>query len=88
MWFYILVILLGLAFGYMRPGRESKWGLLKNGVIIGIILGVVLGLIGWMFNMSFFGTTSWLGIVWDVIILTILFIIGVFIGDLLEGMRS
>ena len=87
MWFYILVILLGLAFGYMRPGKESKLGLLKNGIIIGIILGIVLGLVGWLLNMSFFGTSSWLGIVWDVIILTVLFIIGVFLGDLIEGMR-
>ncbi len=30
MWYYyLLVLIIGIAFGYMRSGKEDKWGLLK-----------------------------------------------------------
>ena len=45
----ILMIIIGIIYGYMKPGKEDRSSILKKGVIIGIILGVimvVLGLIG------------------------------------------
>ncbi len=45
----ILIIIIGIIYGYMKPGKEDRFALLKKGVVIGIILGaimVVLGLIG------------------------------------------
>ena len=45
----ILIIIIGIIYGYMKPGKEDRSALLKKGVVIGIILGaitIVLGLFG------------------------------------------
>ncbi len=87
MWYYyLLVLIIGIAFGYMRSGKENKWGLLKWGLIIGIILGIIFGLISMFTGGLFFGE-SW-GIFVEVVLYVIVFIIGVFLGDMLEGMKK
>ncbi len=90
--FEILILIIGIIYGYVRPGKEDKWGLLKTGIIIGIILGVIFGLIaailapgGIGLVIGFLGA---IGIFIGIIFLVILFIIGVFIGDWLEGMKK
>jgi hypothetical protein len=82
----ILIIIIGIIYGYMKPGKEDRSALLKKGVVIGIILGavmVVLGLIGgrWILLL---GTLAGVYLFVEVIILAILFIIGTYIGDMLE----
>lgn len=77
--FTIIVFILGIAFGYMRKGKEDKWGLLKWGIIIGIILAIVFWVIGF-----FFGGLGGFGF-WAFIIYLIVFIIGVYIGDVIEA---
>jgi hypothetical protein len=82
----ILIIIIGIIYGYMKPGKEDRSSLLKKGVVIGIILGaimVVLGLIGGrgiLLLGSFVGAVVFI----EVIILAVLFIIGTYIGDMLE----
>jgi hypothetical protein len=82
----VLIIIIGIIYGYMKPGKEDRSALLKKGVIIGIILGaimVVLGLIGGrgiLLLGSFVGAIVFI----EVIILAVLFIIGTYIGDMLE----
>jgi amino acid transporter len=82
----ILIIIIGIIYGYMKPGKEDRSTLLKKGVVIGIILGaimVVLGLIGGrgiLLLGSFVGVVVFI----EVIILAVLFIIGTYIGDMLE----
>jgi hypothetical protein len=82
----ILIIIIGIIYGYMKPGKEDRSALLKKGVVIGIILGaimVVLGLIGGrgiLLLGSFVGAVVFI----EVIILAVLFIIGTYIGDMLE----
>ena len=82
----ILIIIIGIIYGYMKPGKEDRSTLLKKGVIIGIILGaimVVLGLIGgrWILLL---GTLAGIAVFIEVIILAVLFIIGTYIGDMVE----
>jgi len=82
----VLIIIIGIIYGYMKPGKEDRSALLKKGVVIGIILGavmVVLGLIGgrWILLL---GTVARVLVFVEVIILAVLFIIGTYIGDLLE----
>jgi hypothetical protein len=82
----ILIIIIGIVYGYMKPGKEDRSALLKKGVVIGIILGgimVVLGLIGgrWILLL---GTLAGVVVFIEVIILAVLFIIGTYIGDMLE----
>ena len=83
----ILIIIIGIIYGYMKPGKEDRSALLKKGVVIGIILGaitIVLGLLGggrFLLFSSVVGTVVFI----EVIILAVLFIIGTYIGDMLEG---
>jgi hypothetical protein len=84
--FEILVIIIGIIYGYMKPGKEDRSALLKKGVVIGIILGVimvVLGLIGGKGLLLLGGLVGAVVFI-EVIILAILFIIGTYIGDMLE----
>jgi amino acid transporter len=80
--FTVIVFIIGIAYGFLRPGKENKWGLLKWGVIIGIILAIVFWLIS--FFISGIGGFGF----WAFIIYLIVFIIGVFIGDALEGLKK
>ena len=82
----ILIIIIGIIYGYMKPGKEDRSELLKKGVIIGIVLGaimVVLGLIGGR-GILFLGSLAGAVVFIEVIILAVLFIIGTYIGDMLE----
>jgi hypothetical protein len=82
----ILIIIIGIIYGYMKPGKEDRSALLKKGVVIGIILGaitIVLGLLGgggFLLFSSVVGTVIFI----EVIILAVLFIVGTYIGDMLE----
>jgi uncharacterized membrane protein len=83
----ILIIIIGIIYGYMKPGKEDRSSLLKKGVVIGIILGaimVVLGLIGGG-GILLLGGLAGAAVFIEVIILAVLFIIGTYIGDMLEG---
>ena len=82
----ILIIIIGCIYGYMKPGKEDRSTLLKKGVVIGIILGaimVVLGLIGGR-GILLLGSLVGAVVFIEVIILAVLFIIGTYIGDMLE----
>ena len=82
----ILIVIIGIIYGYMKPGKENRSALLKRGVVIGIILGaimVVLGLLGGR-TMLLLGSLAGVYVFIEVIILAVLFIIGTYIGDMLE----
>ncbi len=82
----ILIIAIGAAYGYLKPGKEDRKALLKKGVIIGLILALVfvgLGILaggGYLLLGSMAGALVFL----EVLILAALFILGTFIGDWLE----
>ena len=85
--FEILIIIIGIIYGYIKPGKEDRSALLKKGVVIGIILGaimVVLGLIGGG-GILLLGGLAGAAVFIEVIILAVLFIIGTYIGDMLEN---
>lgn len=82
----ILIIIIGIIYGYMKPGKEDRSALLKRGVVIGLILGiilVVLGLLGGR-GVLLLGGLAGAVVFIEVIILAVLFIIGTYIGDMLE----
>ncbi len=82
----ILIIIIGIIYGYMKPGKEDRWALLKKGVVIGIVLGAIMVLLGLLGGgaMLMLGGLAGVGIFIEVIILAVLFIIGTYIGDMLE----
>ncbi len=82
----VLTIAAGIIYGYLKPGREDRSALLKNGLLIGIILGLVFTGLGMLVNIRFLLLSSLVGFIIfiEVIILAVLFILGTFIGDWLE----
>ena len=80
----ILAFIVGLVYGYAKPGKENRWELFKKGIMYGIILGIIFGVIGLFVGGLFFFLVSAIGIFIEVVVLAIIFIAGTFIGDLLE----
>lgn len=89
MWGWILLFI-GIAYGYMTPGKQDKSRLFWKGLIIGLVAAVVLTLIGWVTNSNpvVLGDTGFWGFIWGAILLTLAFIVGVFIGDLFDRRRG
>ena len=88
----LLTIGVGVIYGYLKPGREDRVALLKNGLIIGIVLGIVVLVFGMLVDsriLSYSGVGMMIGLVGMfvfimVVILAVLFILGTFIGDWVE----
>lgn len=80
----ILAFIIGLVYGYMKPGKEKRWKLFKKGIVYGIILGIIFGIIGFFVGGPLLFAASAIGMFIEVVFLVIIFIIGTFIGDILE----
>ncbi|MCK4734684.1 MAG: hypothetical protein KAT65_19675 [Methanophagales archaeon] len=81
----ILAFIVGLVYGYVKPGKEKRWELFKKGIVYGVILGIIFGIIGFFVGGLFLFAASAIGMFIEVIFLVIIFIAGTFIGDLLEA---
>ena len=82
----LLIFLVGLLYGWMSPGRQDKGRLLWNGFLIGIVVALVLALLGAALGAAPLPLGAGiLGIVLSVLILTVVFVAGAWLGDLLEG---
>jgi hypothetical protein len=83
----VIVFLVGILYGFFTPGRQDKGRLLRNGIIIGLVLALVFALLGAFAgaNPLGFGGSGFVGIFVSALVLTILFVLGVWLGDLLEG---
>jgi len=82
----LVVLLIGVLYGYFTPGRQDKMKMLKMGVIIGIVLGLLFGLIGYLAGQSALGFgNDVVGTFIGIVVMTILFVVGVWVGDLIEG---
>lgn len=82
-----LTFVLGIIYGYVSPGKENRNALLRKGLIIGIVLAIILvalGLFAGFAGITIMTLTGVLVFV-EVVILTVLFIAGTWIGDWLEG---
>ncbi|VVB50785.1 Uncharacterised protein [uncultured archaeon] len=79
-----LTFVLGIIYGYVSPGRENRGALLRKGLIVGIVLAIILAGLG-LFVGGTIMALSGMAVFIEVVILTVLFIIGTWIGDWLEG---
>ncbi len=84
MLFETLAFIIGLVYGYVKPGKEKRWELFKKGIMYGIILGIFFGFIGLFIGGLLYSAATAIGMFITVIILVVIFIIGTFIGDVLE----
>ncbi len=84
----LLVLVIGLVYGAVKPGRQNKGALFRSGLWIGILVAIVLALVGALTGFSALGLAlDFIGLVLTAVILSVLFIVGVWIGDLLTNSR-
>lgn len=79
----IVTLLIGIAYGFLAKGRQDKGRLFMTGLVIGLVLAIVFGLLGGLSGLGL--PAGFVGILIAALILTILFVIGVWVGDLIEG---
>lgn len=79
-----ITFVLGIIYGYMSLGRENRSALLRKGLIIGIVLAIILVGVGLLMGGTIL-LLSGVAVFIEVVILTVLFIIGTWIGDWIEG---
>lgn len=85
----LLVFLIGIAYGWMSPGKQDKSTLFKKGLLYGLVVAIVVSLLGFFFNSNplGLGDNGFVGILISAVVLTLAFILGVWIGDMIEGRR-
>jgi quinol-cytochrome oxidoreductase complex cytochrome b subunit len=86
MWGF-LIFLIGIAYGWLSPGKEDKSTLFKKGALWGIVAAIAIAIIGFVTGYNPIGLAD-NGIVGNIIaavVLALAFIIGVWIGDMLPG---
>ena len=85
----LLALVIGVLYGWLKPGHQDKSQLLVRGLVIGLVVGLVLALLGFAIgsNPVYVGSGV-LGIILGVIIISLLFVLGVWLGDLIEGTKS
>ena len=88
-WLELLNFIIGISFGFFHRGKEDLMGILRNSAIVGLILGIIFVLVsmflvpgGTSIGVGFLGV---FGIFIVIIIYVVIFIVGAFIGDRLEG---
>ena len=89
MWFELLNLIMGIAFGFFHHGKEDYMGLIRNGVITGAIMGIFF-VLTWAYLVPgdiliSLGYSGVFGMFIDLILFVIIFIVGAFIGDWLAG---
>ena len=82
------MFLVGIAFGYFQKGRQDKSQLFKTAFVIGLVVALVLGVLGWLVGAPALGVGGILGALVAAAVLALLFILGVWLGDVLEGRRA
>jgi hypothetical protein len=75
----------GVLYGYASPGREDKTALFWKGTLIGLVLGIVFALFGLMSGYDALGFGGGFGLFITIVVMTVLFVIGAWVGDFLEG---
>jgi len=82
----VLALLIGFLYGWLKPGHQDKSQILVRGLIFGLIVGLVLAVLGYAIHSNpVYVGSGILGIVLGVVIITLLFVVGVWVGDLVEG---
>lgn len=77
----------GLLYGWLAAGKQDKSRLFKKGLVIGLVLAIVLAVLGWLTNAPALGVGGAIAVIWTAFVLALLFILGVWLGDLIEGRR-
>jgi peptidoglycan/LPS O-acetylase OafA/YrhL len=82
-----VTFVIGILYGALKRGRQDKSDLFKQGLIIGIVLALVLVVIGALTGAPALGFGGAVGIIIAAVVLSLLFVLGVWIGDLVTGAK-
>lgn len=90
MWGLLIALLIGIAFGYMSPGRQDKSRLFMKGLLWGVVIALVVAALGFFFGMNplGLGDNGFFGLLISFVVLTVVFLIGVWVGDMIEGRKG
>lgn len=90
MWLLLIALLAGVAYGYMAAGKQDKSRLFMKGLLIGVVLAVVVAVLAFLFDFNVLGLAEqgFLSIIINAALLALAFIVGVWIGDMVEHRRS
>ncbi|MEK6986117.1 MAG: hypothetical protein AABX89_07030 [Candidatus Thermoplasmatota archaeon] len=87
----LVIVLVGLAYGALARGKQDKGRLFRKGFLIGLVIAVVLALLAALTGspaLTFLAIAGGLAILVDAIIMSLLFILGVWLGDLISGAKT
>lgn len=85
----LVAVALGMLYGYFSTGRQDKSEMLKTGVVWGVIIAVVFGVLGALLRTNPLGLgESVLASFISIVFTLLLFLLGVWLGDLLEARRQ
>lgn len=80
----LVLFLVGILYGFLAHGKQDKSDLFKRGFLIGLVLALILAVLGYFAGAPALGVAGALGIIISAIVLSLVFIIGVWLGDVLE----
>ena len=83
----VISLIAGIIYGYLKTGKEDRIVLFKSGFLLGMVVAVIIAglvLISGISSMLIFVSSS-IMIVLSIVLLTVLFIAGTFIGDWVEA---
>jgi len=87
----LLNLIMGIVFGFIHRGKEDYVALLRNGALAGLLLGVIFVLAANYLVPGGIGTGTGVpavaGIFGEIFLFFLIFLLGAFIGDKLEGVR-
>lgn len=89
MWGILLPFLAGLALGYFLPGKQDKSRLYTHGLVWSIVLAGLLSLVGAATGTDPLSLEppGFFSLVLAFLVGLLLFVLGVWVGDLLEARR-
>jgi uncharacterized membrane protein YadS len=82
----LLALVVGVLYGWLKPGVQDKSDILVRGLVIGLVVGLAIALLGYAVGSNPVGVGSgFAGVFLSVLIITVLFVLGTWLGDLIEG---
>lgn len=86
----LIVFLVGIAYGWLSPGRQDKSHIFKMGLLWGLIISLIVAVLGYFFGVNALGLADngFISNVIAFVVLTVVFILGAWIGDMIEGRGS
>lgn len=84
----LVALVVGILYGWLTPGHQDKGRILKTGLIWGLVLGVIFAVLGFAVGSNPFllgNGSDILSFVVALVVIVVLFVVGVWIGDLIEG---